>query len=73
MSAVPCNFCGGLRKVEQVFSSEGWHNPPHYACGAPGWLQGDGMTPFEQPDRNGYLVSPDGTLTGACVEIESAP
>lgn len=39
MSAIPCEVCGVLRKVEQVFAEDGWHNPPCWSCGAPGWVQ----------------------------------
>jgi hypothetical protein len=38
VSAIPCPVCGQLRKVMQVWSSEGWHNPACWSCGDPGWI-----------------------------------
>jgi hypothetical protein len=49
MSAVPCQYCGELRTVEQSFYQNGggnwWRNPPCAHCGAPGWDQPDGEDP----------------------------
>lgn len=39
MSAIPCPVCGNLRKIEQVYTDDGWSNPPCSSCGDPGWIQ----------------------------------
>ena len=48
MSAIPCPVCGRLRKVMQVWSTDGWHNPDCGSCGDPGWINPpDADDPFE--------------------------
>lgn len=34
-----CPKCGEWRKVDVVIASDGWHQPPCYACGDPGYLE----------------------------------
>lgn len=54
MSAIPCPVCGAYRKVEQVSAEDGWHNPPCWSCGDPGWVQ-----PYEDEDSlSGRTASP---------------
>lgn len=39
MSAHPCPKCGELRKVDIIHASDGWHQPPCYQCGDPGYIE----------------------------------
>jgi hypothetical protein len=41
MSWIPCPVCGSLRKVENVWTPEGWVNGPCWNCGDPGWTAPD--------------------------------
>lgn len=48
MSAIPCPVCGRLRKVDQVVSADGWHQPDCWSCGDPGWTNPlDAADPLE--------------------------
>src|SRR6188768_1610342 len=47
MSAHPCPKCGQLRKVDIIHSSDGWHQPPCYHCGDPGYIES--ILPEEEP------------------------
>lgn len=46
MSAMPCPKCGKLRKVDIVCAPDGWHQPPCYNCGDPGYIE-----PFEEEEE----------------------
>jgi hypothetical protein len=39
MAAEPCVICGNLRKVDIIWTSEGWQQPACYHCGNPGYLE----------------------------------
>lgn len=39
MAGMPCPKCGHIRKVDVVISSDGWHQPPCYNCGDPGYIE----------------------------------
>lgn len=39
MAAEPCPKCGELRKVDVVWTSDGWAQPECYSCGDPGYLE----------------------------------
>lgn len=39
MSAEPCEVCGNLRKIDIMASPDGWHQPPCYNCGDPGYIE----------------------------------
>lgn len=39
MSAEPCRNCGALRKVDIIWTPDGWNQPPCYACGDPGYIE----------------------------------
>lgn len=50
VSGIECPKCGSIRKIEQVFSTDGWHNPPCWYCGDAGWSnpgEDDDGDPFE--------------------------
>jgi hypothetical protein len=50
MSGIECPKCGTIRKIEQAFSTDGWHNPPCWYCGDAGWInpgEDEGGDPFE--------------------------
>ena len=34
-----CPKCGEWRKIDIVIASDGWHQPPCYSCGDPGYLE----------------------------------
>ena len=34
-----CPVCNAWRKVDNVISSDGWHQPPCYSCGDPGYIE----------------------------------
>lgn len=34
-----CPKCGEWRKVDNCIGPDGWHQPPCYECGDPGYLE----------------------------------
>lgn len=49
MSAQPCRNCGELRKCDQVAAPDGWHQPPCYHCGDPGYTEPYDIDPSHTP------------------------
>lgn len=39
MAWSPCKVCGELRKVDAIWASDGWHQPPCYVCGDPEYIE----------------------------------
>jgi hypothetical protein len=39
MSGIPCKVCGKIRKIDIILASDGWHQPPCYNCGDPGYIE----------------------------------
>lgn len=39
MQWIECPECDNWRKIDTVWTPEGWVQPPCYTCGAPGWLE----------------------------------
>lgn len=39
MSGIVCPNCGAIRKIEQVWTKDGWINPECWSCKDPGWVQ----------------------------------
>ena len=48
MAAEPCKKCGKLRKIDIIVASDGWHQPPCYRCGDPGYIEP--LNPDERPE-----------------------
>lgn len=60
MSAEVCKKCGKLRKVDIIIASDGWHQPPCYNCGDPGYIE-----PLENsPDADWVETTPIGKDDG---------